>query len=69
MNLFPKHKHRKNVENKFMIIKGEGINWEIGTDIYTQLYVKQTTNKNLPYSTWNCIQYSVMSYMGIEYRI
>ena len=40
MNLFPKHKHRKNVENKFMIIKGEGINWEIGTDIYTQLYVK-----------------------------
>ena len=32
------------VENKFMITKGEraggGINWEIGIDIYTPLHIK-----------------------------
>ena len=31
-----------NVENKLTVTKGEierGINWEIGTDIYTQLYI------------------------------
>ena len=30
-------------ENKLMVTKGEsvgGINWEIGTDIYTLLYIK-----------------------------
>ena len=43
-----------------------GINWEIGIDIYTLLCIKQITNKNLLYSTRNSIQYSVMTYMGIE---
>ena len=31
-----------NVENKLTVTKGDierGINWEIGTDIYTQLYI------------------------------
>ena len=31
------------VENKLMVTKGEsggGINWEIGMDIYTLLYIK-----------------------------
>ena len=47
--------------------KGGGrINWETGIDIYTLLYVKQITNKNLLYSTGNSIQHSVMTYMGIE---
>lgn len=26
------------------------INWEIGTDIYTPVYIKETTNKDLLYS-------------------
>ena len=26
---------------------GKGINWEIGIDIYTLLYIKQITNKEL----------------------
>ena len=30
------------------------INWGIGTDIHTLLYVKQITNKNLQCSTGNC---------------
>ena len=52
-----------------MVTKGEmggGINWEIGIDIYTLLYIEQIPNKNLPYSTGNPTQYSVMTYMGIE---
>ena len=27
--------------------KGGGINWEIEVDIYTLLYIKEITNKNL----------------------
>ena len=39
----------------------EGINWEVGIDISTQPYIKQVTNKNLPYSTGDSTQYSVMA--------
>ena len=46
--------------------KGVGINWEVGTDIYTLLYIKWITNKDLLYSTGNSTQYSVMTYMGKE---
>ena len=52
-----------------MVTKGESggeINWEIGTDVYTLLYIKQITNRNLLYSTENPTQYSVMTYMGKE---
>ena len=41
-----------------------GINWEIGTDIYALLYIKQIGNKNLLYSPENSAQYSVMAYTG-----
>lgn len=58
------------VENKFMVTKGErvrgGINWKIGTDIYTN--IKQITKKdlfNIQYSG-NSTQYSLMTYMGKE---
>ena len=37
-------------------------------DIYTLLYVKQTTNKDLLYGMGNSTQYSVMFYMGKEYK-
>ena len=36
-----------------------GIDWEFGADTYTLLYLKQTTNKDLLYSTGNSAQYSV----------
>ena len=45
---------------------GGGINWETGNGIYTLLYIKQITNKDLLYSTGNSTQYSVMAYMGKE---
>ena len=42
--------------------KGGGINWEIGTDQYTLLHIKQETNKDLLYSTENPTEYCVMTY-------
>ena len=35
-------------------------------DIYTLLYIKQITNKDLLYSTENSTQYSRVAYMGKE---
>ena len=45
---------------------GQGLNQELGINIYTLLYIKQVTNKDLLYSTGNSTQYSVMAYMGKE---
>ena len=69
INLFTKqkqsHRGRKQAYG-YQGGKRGGINWEIGIDIYTLLYIKQITNKNLLYSTGNSTQYSVMTYMRIE---
>ena len=69
MNLFTKqkqsHRCRKEIYG-YQGVRGGGINWEIGIDIYTLLYIKQITNKNLLYSTGNSTQYSVMTYTGKE---
>ena len=43
-----------------------GINWEVESDIFTLLYIKYITNKNLLYSTGNSAQYSVMTYIRTE---
>ena len=42
------------------------MNWETGIDIYTLLYIRKITNKDLLYSTGNTNQYTVMGYMGKE---
>ena len=44
----------------------EGIVREFEMDIYTLLYFKWITNKDLLYSTGNSTQYSAMTYMGKE---
>ena len=52
-----------------MVTKGEsggGINQEFGINIYTLLYIKYITNKDLLYSTENYTQYFVITYMGKE---
>ena len=54
------------VENKFMVTKGrsgDGMNWEIGIDIYTLLMdlIKQTTNESPLYSSANSTQCSVVT--------
>ena len=74
VNLFIKQKKIHNVESKLMVTTGGrgrgvgGINCETWTDVYTLPYIKEVTNKDLWYSTRNTIQYSVMAYMGIEYK-
>ena len=54
----------KDVKNKYMDTKwgrGDGMNWQIGTDIYTLLYIKCMTSENILYSTRNSTQRSVMT--------
>jgi len=41
---------------------------EFGIDIYTLLYLKQITNKNLLYSTGNSAQCYVTAWMGESLR-
>ena len=46
---------------------GKGIIREPGMDRYTLLYLKQITNKDLLYSTWNSAQCYVAAWMGGEF--
>ena len=43
-----------------------GINQEFEIKIYTLLYIKQITNKDLLYSTGNYAQYIIIIYKGKE---
>ena len=57
------------IENKPIVTKGEsggGINSEFGINRYTQIYIKQISNKDLLYNTGNYIQYLVITYNGKE---
>ena len=47
-------------------ISGGGINWEIGIDTYTLIYIAHITNKNLLNSMENSTQYSITISLGIE---
>ena len=75
MNLWKKekqtHRYRKQtygyqVGGGVEVVAEMGIrmNWEVGINIYTLLYIKQITNKDLLYSTGHSIQYSVIIYLG-----
>ena len=46
----------------------EGIVREFGKVMYTLLYLKWITNKDLLYSTWNSAQCYVAAWMGGEFR-
>ena len=46
---------------------GEGIVREFGMVMYTLLYLKWKTNKDLLYSTKNSAQYYVAAWMGGEF--
>ena len=76
MNLFTKqkqtHRHKKQTYRKqtygYQRGKGEerGINQEFGINIYTLLYTKQITNKDLLCSTGNYTQYLVITFKEKE---
>ena len=62
MTLFTK---QKQTQNKFMVIRreryGRGVDWEFGIDMYTLLYLKQITIKDILDSSGNSAQYSVVT--------
>ena len=64
MNLFLKQR-LTDIENKFMVTKGEQVLRNLGLHICT-VFIKQITNKVLLYSTGNCTQYFVITYKGTE---
>ena len=44
------------------------MNWDIGIDLHTLLYMEQVTSENLLYSMGNSTQCSVVTQMGEESR-
>ena len=54
---FQNRKRLTDSENEFMVTRGmgwgRGIDWELGVDMYTLLYLKQIINKDLLYNTGN----------------
>ena len=63
MNLFTKQKQSHRCRKQSYGYQGGwgvGINWEIGINVYTLVYIKQITNKDLLYSTGNSTQYCIM---------
>ena len=49
---------------KLMVAGREGIVRDFGKVMYTLLYLKWITNKDLLYSTWNSVQCYVPAWMG-----
>ena len=71
MNLFTKQKQSHRCRKQTYGYWGEGvggINWKVGIDMYTLLYIKQKTNKDLLYSTGNYVQYPIINHNGKEYE-
>ena len=70
MNLFTKQKETHRLKKGTYGCQGEG--WgkgQLGTfelDMYTLLYLKWVTNKDLWYSMWNSAQCYVAAWMGGE---
>ena len=60
------------IENKFVVPKGEGseggMDWEFGISRCKLLYIEWINNKVLLYSTRNYIQYPVINHNRKEYE-
>ena len=54
------------VTNLWLLAGDKGIAREFGMDMYTLLYLKWITSKDLLYSTWNSAQCYVVAWMGEE---
>ena len=47
--------------------RGEGVVRKLEMDVYTLLYFKWITNKDLLYSTWNSDHFYASAWMGREF--
>ena len=65
MNLLTRQKETHRLRKQTYGCWGEGIVRDFGKVMYTLLYSKWITNKNLLYSTWNSAQYYVVIWMGV----
>ena len=61
-------KRLTDLENELMVASGEGRVRDFGKVMYTLLYLKWITNKNLLQSTWNFAQYFMSTCMGGGFR-
>ena len=48
-------------------MEGGGIVREFGMIMYTPLYLKWITNKDLLYTTWNSVQHYVAAWMEVRF--
>ena len=55
------------LENELNGCQAEGIIGDFGKVMYTLLYLKWITNKDLLYSTWNSAQCYVPTWMGVGF--
>ena len=63
MNL-QNRKRLTDLENELMVSRGESTVKDFGKVMYTLLYLKWITKKNLLYNTWNSAQCYVAAWMG-----
>ena len=64
MNLLTKQKETHRLRIQTHGCPGEEMVREFGVNLYTLLYLKWITNKDLLYSTWNSAQCYVAAWMG-----
>ena len=57
-------------KSKLMVTKGDrwrgGMDWGFGIGMHILLYMEWIVNEDLPYSSGNSTQYSVITYVGKE---
>ena len=64
MKLITKQKETDRLRKQTQGSQGEGIDKDFGKVMYTLLYLKWITNKNLLYSTWSSAQCYVPAWVG-----
>ena len=63
-----KKKTLTDIENRLVVAKGGGKDWEFGIRRFKLLYIEWISNKVLLYSTGNYTQYPVINHNGKEYK-
>ena len=61
-------KRLTDLESKLMVARGEETVRELGMVMYTLLYLKWITNKDLLHSPWNSAQCNVAAWLGVGFR-
>ena len=64
MNFLTKQRDSQTYKTNLQLLGGKGIVREIGIDVFTLLYLKLITNKDLLYSTRNSVQCYVAGWMA-----